>query len=83
MLPQDSITTQALASIKNRFKSKVEESADRAREAEKNLRQQRVRQIIDEYAANNQLPLYKVNSQARENNSINGSFDQKKPGVAA
>ena len=53
MLPQDSITQLALTSLKNRFKSRAEESAERAREAERALRQQRVRQIIDEYAENN------------------------------
>ena len=37
-----------------------------------------MRQIIDEYTENNQMPLYKINSSAQTGNegeAINGSFE--------
>ena len=63
--------------MKDRFKSKAEETAERAREAGRTFRASKVRQIIDEYADNNQMPLHKSNSRV----TINGSFDQKKGAI--
>lgn len=43
----------AFNSLMDKFKSKDEETADRARESERNLRALKVRALIDEYTDNN------------------------------
>lgn len=55
-----------------------EQTEERVRKVESSVRGLRVRQIIDEYTDNNQMPLYKINSSAQTGNegeAINGSFE--------
>lgn len=59
-------------------KSKGESTEERVIENEKTLRMQRVRQLIDDYTENNQMPLHKGSLGRREASTINGSFGGKK-----
>ena len=75
------VVTGMLGKLGSKLKSKAEQSEERVLENEKSMRQQRVRQIIDEYTDNNQMPLYKINSSRTHKNededsasSINKSF---------
>ena len=55
---------------------------ERVAENQKNLRQQRVRELIDEYTENNQMTIFRVGSTQKRENTINGSFkDNRNVGI--